>query len=143
MTSSRRSSATPSGARSSSTMSASPGSSSPRAPLAIAGEVAAGEVAAGALAPGTALGITTGAALPDGADAILRVEDASVADGRVTPAGPVPRGFHVRYRGEDVARGDVLAPAGAPLTMQRVTGLASAGVGEVVVHRRPRVHVLA
>ena len=39
-------------------------------------------------------------------------------------------GFHVRYRGEDVARGDVLAPAGAPLTMQRVTALASAGVGD-------------
>ena len=49
----------------------------------------------------------------------------------------------MRYRGEDVARGDVLAPAGAPLTMQRVTALASAGVGEVAVHRRPVVHVLA
>ena len=48
----------------------------PPAPLPCAGEVAAGDVAAEALAPGTALGITTGAALPDGADAILRVEDA-------------------------------------------------------------------
>ena len=48
----------------------------PPAPLTVRGEVAAGDVAAEALAPGTALGITTGAALPDGADAILRVEDA-------------------------------------------------------------------
>jgi molybdopterin molybdotransferase len=115
----------------------------PPAPLRIAGEVAAGEVAAGALAPGTALGITTGAALPDGADAILRVEDARVDGDAVTPAGPVTRGLHVRYRGEDVTRGDVLAPAGAPLTPQRVTGLASAGVGAVAVRRRPVVHVLA
>ena len=115
----------------------------PPAPLQVAGEVAAGEVATSALEPGTALGITTGAALPDGADAILRVEDATLEGGRVTPAGPVAHGFHVRYRGEDVARGDVLAPAGAPLTMQRVTGLASAGVGDVEVHRRPVVHVLA
>ena len=53
----------------------------PPAPLRIAGEVAAGEVAASALAAGTAVGITTGAALPEGADAILRVEDATVADG--------------------------------------------------------------
>ena len=75
--------------------------SPPRA-LTIAGELAAGDVAADALAPGTALGITTGAALPPGADAILRVEDASVDGDRVTPAGPVAAGTHVRYRGEDV-----------------------------------------
>jgi len=99
----------------------------PPAPLRLAGEVAAGEVATAPLAAGTALGITTGAALPDGADAILRVEDARVDGDRVTPAGPVPPGRHVRYRGEDVTRGDVLAPAGSPLTVQRVTGLASAG----------------
>ena len=50
----------------------------PPAPLTVCGEVAAGDVAAEALAPGTALGITTGAALPDGADAILPAEDAVV-----------------------------------------------------------------
>ena len=116
--------------------------SPPRA-LTIAGELAAGDVAADALAPGTALGITTGAALPAGADAILRVEDASVDGDRVTPAGPVAAGTHVRYRGEDVARGHVLAPAGTELGVQHVTALASAGVGAVAVHRRPVVHVLA
>jgi molybdopterin molybdotransferase len=115
----------------------------PPAPLALTGAVAAGEVAAAALAPGTTLEITTGAALPDGADAVLRVEDAVLDGDRVTPAGPLARGLHVRYRGEDVARGDVLAPAGAPLTVQRVTALASAGVGEVAVRRRPVVHVIA
>ena len=115
----------------------------PPAPLTVSGEVAAGDVAAEALAPGTALGITTGAALPDGADAILRVEDAVVENGHVTPAAALARGLHIRYRGEDVERGDVLAPAGAPLTVQRLTGLASAGVGEVAVRRRPVVHVLA
>jgi molybdopterin molybdotransferase len=115
----------------------------PPVALTLAGEIAAGAVADAPLAPGTALGITTGAALPDGADAILRVENAAMADGAVTPAGPVPGGRHVRYRGEDVARGDVLAPAGSKLTMQRVTGLASAGVGAVAVRRRPVVHVLA
>jgi molybdopterin molybdotransferase len=114
----------------------------PPRPLALAGAVAAGEVAPHALEPGTAIDITTGGALPVGADAILRVEDAAVADGAVMPAGPLPRGIHVRYRGEDVARGDVLAPAGTRLTMQRVTALASAGVGEVVVHRRPRVQLV-
>jgi len=114
----------------------------PRA-LVLTGELAAGDVAADALAPGTALGITTGAALPAGADAILRVEDARVEPGRVTPAGPVAAGLHVRYCGEDVARGDVLASGGTALGVHHLTALASAGVGAVAVHRRPVVHVLA
>jgi molybdopterin molybdotransferase len=115
----------------------------PPAALALAGEVAAGAVAAAALAPGTALGITTGAALPDGADAILRVEDARVDGATVTPAGPLARGTHVRYRGEDVARGSVIAAEGSALGVHHVTALASAGVGAVEVRRRPVVHVLA
>ena len=115
----------------------------PPVPLALAGEVAAGEVAPEPLAPGTALGITTGAAVPAGADAILRVEHSRAAGGRVTPAAPVAPGLHVRYRGEDVRRGDVLAPTAARLGVTAVTALASAGVRAVAVHRRPLVHVLA
>jgi molybdopterin molybdotransferase len=116
--------------------------SPPRA-LEVVGELAAGEVAQSPLLAGRAMGITTGAALPEGADAVLRVEDALVEGGSVMPAGPVARGLHVRYRGEDVARGAVLAPAGAALGVHHLTALASAGVGSVAVHRRPVVHVLA
>ncbi|MET0771081.1 MAG: gephyrin-like molybdotransferase Glp [Solirubrobacteraceae bacterium] len=112
-------------------------------PMRIAGEVAAGEVWPGELEPGTALGITTGAALPPGADAVLRVEDAIAEGDELRAAAPIGHGTHVRYAGEDVARGDVLAPAGEALTLQRVTALASAGAGSVAVRRRPLVHVLA
>jgi molybdopterin molybdotransferase len=112
-------------------------------PLVVAGELAAGEVARSPLSAGRAMGITTGAALPSGADAVLRVEDARVDGDRVTPVGPVAAGTAVRYRGEDVARGDVLAAAGTALGVHHVTALASAGVGSVSAHRRPVVHVLA
>ena len=111
--------------------------------LVMAGELAAGDVASSALSPGSAMGITTGAALPEGADAVLRIEDAKVDGSRVTPVGPVAVGTSVRYRGEDVARGAVLAAAGSSLGVQHVTALASAGVGSVLVHRRPVVHILA
>ncbi len=111
--------------------------------LRLAGEVAAGDAGADTrLAPGTALGITTGAPIPPGADAILQVELASVADGSVEAAEAVPAGRHVRVRAEDVRAGDVLARAGERMTLQRVSGLASAGVGSVRAHRRPRVQVL-
>jgi len=114
-----------------------------RGAMRLVGEVAAGEVWSGTLGAGEAVGITTGAALPPGADAILRLEDAAVQGGELRAAGPLQPGFHVRFTGEDVARGDVLAPAGSVLTLQAVTALASAGVGEVAVVRRPLVHVLA
>jgi len=110
--------------------------------LRLAGGVAAGEVSEEELAPGTAAAISTGAALPPGADAILQSELATVGDGTVTPERALEPGAHVRYRGEDVHAGDVLARAGERLTLPRLSALASAGVGAVDVHRRPRLHLL-
>ena len=92
-----------------------------------------------ALEPGTAARISTGAAIPAGADAVLRVEDAECATGRVIAAAAVAPGLHVRRRGEDVHAGDVLARPGDVLTVPRLSALASAGVGAVDVPRRPRV----
>src|SRR6266545_4349471 len=104
----------------------------------LAGAVAAGELGT-ALAPGTAAQIATGAAIPPGADAVLQLELAEVHEGVVRPARAVEPGRHVRYRGEDVRAGDVLARAGGRLTLTRMSSLASAGVGEVAVHRRARL----
>ena len=114
----------------------------PGVALRVAEGVAAGEVATTALEPGTAAPVSTGAAIPPGADAVLRSELASEQDGRVAPARALAPGTHVRHRGEDLRAGDVLAPAGSTLTLARISALASAGVGEVVVHRRPQLHVL-
>jgi molybdopterin molybdotransferase len=111
-------------------------------PLRLAGEVAAGETATATLEPGTAVGITTGAPIPRGADAVLQSELAELADGTVRPTQPLDAGRHIRVRGEDVRAGDLIAPAGAPLTLPRVSSLAAAGVGEVAVHRRARLHLV-
>jgi molybdopterin molybdotransferase len=114
----------------------------PGVALRLAGGVAAGEVAAATLEPGTAARVSTGAAIPPGADAILQSELASEQNGNVAPARALTPGTHVRRRGEDLRAGAVLAPAGSVLTLPRVSALASAGVGEVVVRRRPRLHLL-
>jgi molybdopterin molybdotransferase len=110
--------------------------------LRLAGGVAAGEVAATALEPGTAARISTGAAIPPGADTVLQSELAEERDGAVAPARALEPGTHVRYRGEDLHAGDVLAAAGDVLTLPRISALASAGIGEVAVHRRPRLHLI-
>ena len=110
----------------------------PGVALRLVGGVAAGEVAEQELEPGTAAAISTGAALPPGADAVLQSELAELGDDTVTPERAIEPGRHVRFRAEDVRAGDVFARAGERLTLARLSALASAGVGEVAVHRRPR-----
>jgi molybdopterin molybdotransferase len=95
-----------------------------------------------AVEAGTAVRISTGAAIPVGADAVLRVEDADARNGAVRATAGVDAGAHVRYRGEDVHAGDVLARPGDRLTLPRISALASAGVGDVTVHRRPRLDLI-
>ncbi|HEX8103478.1 MAG TPA: gephyrin-like molybdotransferase Glp [Solirubrobacteraceae bacterium] len=114
-----------------------------RAPLRIAGAVAAGQPAPAEVRPGEAVAITTGAALPPGADAILRSELAEEgANGTVAAAEALEPGRFVRYRGEDVRSGDVLLEAGQPLSLGRLAALAAAGVTGVTVRRPARVHLL-
>ncbi len=114
----------------------------PGVALRLAGGVAAGEVASAPLEPGTAARVSTGAAIPPGADAVLQSELAVEEDGSVAPERVLTPGTHVRLRGEDLHAGDELAPPGSVLTLPRISALASAGVGEVAVHRRPRLHLL-
>ncbi|HKN62862.1 MAG TPA: hypothetical protein VJV76_00875, partial [Gaiellaceae bacterium] len=73
--------------------------------LRIAGESAAGRPSEARLEPGSAAAISTGAVVPDGADAVVPVEDVVLDDNRVEVAQAVTPGAHVRPRGGDVAAG--------------------------------------
>lgn len=94
-----------------------------------------------AVGAGEAARIFTGARLPEGADAVLRQEDAEVRDGALRVARPVEEGTAVRPRGEEIGRGTVLAEAGARLTAGHAGGLAMAGVDRVRVRRTPAVRL--
>ena len=92
--------------------------------------------------PGTATAIATGAALPLGADSVLRWEDAGASETAVAVRIDVRRGDHLFAPGDDARRGDVLAHAGDALDAGTIALLAAAGHAEVAVRRRPRVHVV-
>jgi molybdopterin molybdotransferase len=110
--------------------------------LPVTGTVAAGARHLPVLARGTAVRIMTGAPLPPGADAVVPVERVrSTADLVELPA--VAPGAHVRCRGEDVAAGDVVLPAGAVLGPGRIAAALAAGAGTVAVHRPIEVLVLS
>ena len=110
--------------------------------LPVRGEVAAGRQAA-PLATGTAMRIFTGAALPDGADAVVRQEDARRDGDDVLIEVDVAPGTAVRRRGEDVAAGAVVLQPGGRVSPADIAVAAAAGSGSLRVGRRPRVAVVA
>ncbi|HZT85580.1 MAG TPA: gephyrin-like molybdotransferase Glp [Gaiellaceae bacterium] len=111
--------------------------------LRIAGESAAGSPHVAAVEPGCAVAISTGAVVPDGADAVAPVEAVVQSDNTVDIWRSLEPGAHIRPRGGDVAAGDLVAPAGAWLTPVRLAAAAASGAAELSCRRRPRVVVLA
>jgi molybdopterin molybdotransferase len=107
--------------------------------LTVVGHSAAGHPEQRAVGPGEAVVISTGAVVPEGADAVVPVERTS---GDVEVEGVSP-GENVRPRGGDARAGDVVVEAGTLLGPAQVSALAAAGVAAVRCGRRPRVGVLA
>ena len=122
--------------------------------LDVIGELAAGYLFEGTVGPGQAVRIMTGAPMPDGADTIVPFEETdevglrapgqeheTIHDVGILKAAAV--GNNIRRRGEDVRRGQQVLSAGAVLRGPEVAVLASLGVREVEVIRRPQVAILS
>ena len=112
-------------------------------PLRVVSRSLAGHPAPDRLGPGECARITTGARVPDDADAVVQQENVERAgDGVRVLEAPAP-GRHVRPAGSDSARGDALAAPGAVLRAATVAVLAAHGIERVEVLRRPRVGLLS
>jgi len=111
--------------------------------LTVCGSAYAGSGSAPGLVRGEAVRVTTGAMLPEGADAVLAVEFARDEDASVLCLRDAPAGKNIQRQGEDVAAGEIVVERGLRITPARAGLLAAAGLAEVRVHRRPSVGVLA
>lgn len=111
------------------------------AELRVVGESRAGSPAATAVEPGTAVRISTGAALPEGADAVVPVERAHAVDALVRVPDTAP-GANVRHAGEDVQAGQQVLAAGTPLGPAELGVLASLGRAAAACAVRPSVALL-
>ena len=115
---------------------------------ALIGEVSAGALADFAVEPGTVAYITTGAPLPEGADAVVMIEETERLE---TDADPplvrirqqVQSGDDVRPVGVDVKAGQRVLAAGERLDPAEIGLLATAGIVDVPVYPRPKVAVLS
>lgn len=119
--------------------------------LQVVADIPAGKPSSVVLQPGQAARIMTGAPLPDGADAVVPVEETdfnqrdagSKPPEQVAILRPVTDGAYVRPRGQDLRTGDVVLSPGIVLRPKEIGMLAMLGHGEVRVSRRPRVAVLS
>jgi molybdopterin molybdotransferase len=108
----------------------------------VIGQALPGRAFAGRVEASQAVRIMTGAAVPEGADAVLPAEDAVEGSGCVRICAAVPPGRHVGRRGEDITAGTVVLRAGRVLRPQDVAVLAAIGAAQVPVIRQPRATVV-
>lgn len=111
--------------------------------LPVVARIAAGGPADRGLAAGEAMEISTGGVVPQGADAVVPVEDVVQDGNNIEVAQPVSASAHVRSRGGDVASGAVVVEAGVRLGATQIGALGASGIATVVCARRPRVAILA
>src|SRR2546423_4611166 len=108
--------------------------------LAVIVAVAAGQSPTKPIGPGQATRIFAGAPLPAGADTVVRQEDTEPAQpGTITVVTGRDARKNVRYRGEDIRKGDVVLGAGTPLGPAQLGVLASIAHATPLVHDAPRV----
>jgi molybdopterin molybdotransferase len=113
----------------------------PAGELELAGEARAGHPHEAELQRGTAVRISTGAALPRGASAVIPVERTRETDGRVE-VEETAEGANIRRAGEDMRAGDVVLARGALLGPAELGVAASVGRAQLECARRPRVALL-
>jgi molybdopterin molybdotransferase len=111
-------------------------------PLRVVGESAAGRPFAPGLSSGEACRISTGALLPDGADAVVRHEDGHEEGGRLVVAVRPRPWAHVRRRGEDLRCGQMALDAGVAVAAHEVAVVAAAGHAGAFCRRRLRIALL-
>ena len=102
-----------------------------------------GMVAVRRLGAGECIQIATGAPLPDGADAVVMVEETARDGDEVRVLAPVHPRQHVGRRGADIAARETLLREGDLLTPSRVGSIAALGIAEVTVYDRPRVGLVS
>ena len=111
--------------------------------LTVIENIQAGYLPRKTLATGEASKIMTGAFVPEGADAVVRLEDTKQDGNKVEIFEEAGKGLNIRYEGEDVRAGELVIPSGDVVRPAEMGMLASVGRASILIYQRPTVAVLA
>jgi molybdenum cofactor synthesis domain-containing protein len=111
--------------------------------LKVCGVVSVGEQPQVKVEKGEAVEIVTGAPIPEGADAVVMVEDTEREDSELRVFSPVTLNENVMKRGSDIKKGEAVLKKGQVLGSSEIGVLAALGLTKVKVSRIPMVAVLS
>jgi molybdopterin molybdotransferase len=111
--------------------------------LKVIDDIPAGRVSPKTIEPGQAIRIMTGAKIPAGADAVLRLEDVKNGGDTVTLKKPIAAKANISLCGEDIAAGQVILKSGTVIEPAEIGMLAAIGRSYVSVYMKPRVAILS
>ena len=113
------------------------------ATLEVIEDLPAGKISQKKLGGGQAIRIMTGAPLPHGADSVVAVEDTERAGNSVKIFHAPSKGEFVRFGGEDIKISETIIGKGKMIAPPEILALASQGIDEIDVVRRPKIAVIA
>ena len=87
--------------------------------------------------------VTTGAMMPEGADAVVKMEDTSVENHMVRIMKPVSAGGYVALAGSDIQQGELLLREGTVLDPGKIGILASQGISSIEVYAKPHIAIIS
>jgi putative molybdopterin biosynthesis protein len=111
--------------------------------LKVSGIVNIGEPPKISVAKGEAAEIVTGAPIPEGANAVVMVEDTNRENSTLSVYSAVTQSENVLKKGTDIKKGETILKAGQVLGSREIGVLAALGMAKVKVHRVPSVAVLS
>jgi molybdopterin molybdotransferase len=115
----------------------------PGAKLRCIGELKAGDTPNISVAPGTCIQIMTGAAVPQGADAVVMIEHTRVEGETIAFDQTISPGQHIVKRGAEAANGHPFVNRGTRIGFAEVAAAAQVGAVELEVYRKPRAAILS
>jgi len=111
--------------------------------LKVIGKIFAGEKKKNSIKSGETIGIATGSPLPDGADAVIMIEDVIQDKDKIKITKKIKKQENLALRGEEIRKNQLILKRGTWLTPQDVGLISSIGLNKVPVFKRPSVGILA
>jgi len=112
-------------------------------PIKLVGTIEIGESSTLKLNKGEGIRISTGAPIPEGADAVVKIEDTEIVNNLISLYISQPPGKNVSKRGEDIKRGTHVLDKGTELKAEHIALLTSLGFKRVKVRTKPKVSVFS
>ena len=118
---------------------------SPKSPrtVTLTGKIEIGESKSLEIQEGEAIRISTGAAIPRGADSVIKIEDTEIDDGIITLFTSIVPGKNVAKKGEDASKGTTILKKGTTLKAEHLALLVSSGIATVRVSQTPTISIFA